>query len=37
MAKGYLIVNVYSDTIANPVKNATVQILKNGNIIKKSK
>lgn len=30
MAKGYLIVNVYSDTIANPVKNATVQVLKNG-------
>lgn len=37
MAKGYLIVNVYSDTIANPVKNATVQILKNGNIIKETK
>ena len=30
MAKGYLKVNVYSDSIANPVKNATVQILKNG-------
>ena len=24
MAKGYLIVNVYSDTIANPVKNAVI-------------
>lgn len=33
MAKGYLVVNVYSDTIANPVKNATVQILKNGKLI----
>lgn len=30
MAKGYLIVNVYSDSIANPVKNATVTISKNG-------
>ena len=29
MAKGYLIVNVYSDTIANPVENATVTISKN--------
>lgn len=33
MAKGYLIVNVYSDSIANPVKNATVIISKNQNII----
>lgn len=33
MAKGYLIVNVYSGTIANPVKNATVTISKNGNEI----
>lgn len=37
MAKGYLIVNVYSGTIANPVRNATVQVLKNGNIIKEIK
>ena len=37
MAKGYLIVNVYSDTIANPIKNANVQVLKNGNIIKETK
>lgn len=29
MSKGYLIVNVYSDTIANPVKGATVQVSKN--------
>lgn len=29
MAKGYLKVNAYSDSIANPVKNATVRILKN--------
>ena len=29
MAKGYLIVNVYSDSIANPVVNATVTISKN--------
>ena len=29
MPKGYLKVNVYSDTIANPVKNATVKVLKN--------
>ncbi len=28
MAKGYLIVNVYSGSIANPVKNATVTISK---------
>ncbi len=33
MAKGYLIVNVYSDTIANPVKNARVTISKNGRVI----
>jgi len=37
MAKGYLIVNVYSGTIANPVRNATVQVLKNGNRIKEIK
>ncbi len=37
MAKGYLIVNVYSDTIANPVKNANVQVLKDGNIITETK
>lgn len=30
MAKGYLKVNVYNDTIANPIKNATVIISKNG-------
>lgn len=30
MAKGYLVVNVYSDTIANPVKDATVTVSKNG-------
>lgn len=30
MAKGYLIVNVYSDTIANPVQNATVIVSKDG-------
>ena len=29
MPKGYLKVNVYSDTIANPVKSATVKVLKN--------
>lgn len=29
MAKGYLVVNVYSDTIANPVKEATVTVSKN--------
>ena len=29
MAKGYLVVNVYSDTIANPVKGATVTVSKN--------
>lgn len=28
MANGYLIVNVYSDTIANPIKNATVTVSK---------
>ena len=37
MAKGYLIVNVYSDTIANPVRNATVQIFKNEKLIKEIK
>lgn len=31
MAKGNLIVNVYSDNIANPVKNAKVTVLKDGN------
>ncbi len=30
MAKGYLKVNVYSDTVANPVKSALVKILKDG-------
>lgn len=30
MAKGYLIVNVYSGSIANPVKNAAVTVSKNG-------
>lgn len=30
MANGYLVVNVYSDTIANPVSNATVTVSKNG-------
>lgn len=29
MAKGYLKVNVYNDTVANPIKDATVTILKN--------
>lgn len=34
MAKGYLIVNVYSDSIANPVANASVTVSKDGtNII----
>ncbi len=34
MAKGYLIVNVYGESIANPVKNASVTISKNNiNII----
>lgn len=33
MAKGYLVVNVYSDTIANPIKGATVTISKNGTVI----
>ena len=31
MAKGYLLVNVYGDTIANPIKNANVVVSKNGN------
>lgn len=31
MAKGYLIINVYGETIANPVKNANIRILKNNN------
>lgn len=30
MAKGYLIVNVYSDSVANPVANAAVIVSKNG-------
>lgn len=30
MANGYLVVNVYSDTIANPVPNAMVTVSKNG-------
>lgn len=33
MAKGYLKVNVYSDTIANPIKNATVKIEKDNRVI----
>lgn len=33
MPKGYLIVNVYSDSIANPVIGATVAISKEGNNI----
>ncbi len=33
MAKGNLKVNVYSDTIANPIKGATIKILKDDNII----
>ena len=28
MAKGYLVVNVYNDTIANPIKNAKIKIYK---------
>ena len=35
MAKGYLKVNVYGEDITNPIKNATVKILKDGNEIKK--
>lgn len=35
MAKGYLVVNVYSDTIANPVRGATVEISKNGNLLER--
>ena len=30
MTNGYLVVNVYSDTIANPVKGATVKVKKDG-------
>lgn len=30
MAKGYLVVNVYGDSIANPVRDATVAVSKNG-------
>lgn len=33
MAKGYLKVNVYSDTVANPIANATIDIIKNGEVI----
>ncbi len=33
MAKGYLKVNTYSDSIANPIKNATVRVLKDNNEI----
>ena len=31
MAKGYLLVNVYCDTIANPVEGAVVKVIKNNN------
>jgi hypothetical protein len=34
MKKGYLIVNVYSDTIANPISNATVKVQIDNSIIK---
>lgn len=33
MAKGYLTVNVYSGTVANPVVNAKVEVSKNVNVI----
>ena len=33
MAKGYLLVNVYCDTIANPVEGAVVKVIKNNNEI----
>lgn len=33
MNKGYLKVNVYSDSVANPVRNATVTIYKNNEIL----
>lgn len=33
MAKGSLVVDVYSGSIANPIKNATVQVLKEGKVI----
>lgn len=33
MAKGYLVVNVYSDSIANPVVGATVTVLKDDKVI----
>ena len=33
MVKGYLLVNVYCDTIANPVKGAIVKVLKDDNEI----
>ena len=37
MKEGYLKVNVYGDNIANPIKNATVKILKDGIEISKNK
>ncbi len=37
MNEGYLKVNVYSDNIANPVRNANVTILKNNNVIYQTK
>ena len=37
MAKGYLVVNVYSDSIANPVVGATVTISKDNNVIATTK
>lgn len=37
MAKGYLVVNVYSDSIANPVVGATVTISKNNKVITTTK
>lgn len=33
MAKGYLVVNVYSDSIANPILDASVTISKDGTVI----
>lgn len=33
MARGYLKVNVYSDTVANPIKDAIVTVLKNGQVV----
>ena len=37
MANGYLKINVYSDSIANPVRNAKITISKNGNEILSTK